>query len=737
MTELDRIYEDIERLLETGTKSDNATSFLKMDAAAESANKNGLTLLGASNSKYICKDSNGNLYFYDTSKHGQENPWVPYDMNKLNKGALKITQPYNPPKEEKGLSVLPKQNTLPAQDSQFKSGVPAVGSNNSTSLIPSNISNSTDIQTLSSELMSYFDRQDTTIWETGEWKNFCDVNEENYYVPRNSQNLVRFSLNTENKVTPKEMHILSENEEQQPTWYNVGEYEPQKGWIQSWPPEPVNSEASNGDKQIIPVTQKEKEKLPDAAAEVLNTDTQLNYRLKAVIDSPDIQKQIDASPNGINFVGLNGDKISLITMAESQVIKEFNIPDFINKFLEAKEFEISSLGSGGQTNLNVFLTPEIQNYLKTKKGNPNITKVMLGKDGLVWLMDDKNNPILLDDMGVNNEIPAKDQQGNSFSVFINNGGAGGGVNGGAVGGITGNVAGTTSNESEPYGEVTQLITRSELVSIKPQIQKKLNNIVDEVDLSSINEAIQKDGYQIEITKLQLSQAVKGTFLEDSKDWKQIKEASETEEKKKDKSEKTETVQTTTGDTEVYVIEEYVLKPIGNQEEVHEVSESAESHFLNVLREAQKLLREDVEPEEVSEDTVEEQDNDTQNEEERLARKNQAIEIVPKVTSYSVASLLNEGGKVSLRIKTKDETTFTGNKKESMSFSFSQGDSNKCGHKVIDEENGIYKGWFTITIIKGNPKETGATKFNRFMNGLTGVANWVNKVQGSGTASQKQ
>ena len=493
MTELDRLYEDIERLLEgEPTRSGNTVEVTpeneeKMVKLAQDTNKNKKTTWQY---RGIGSDSTGQKYIFSKTTPNKQNPklnnksWGYYSLKNGTPHIADyqpnqrptIKQPYNPQNTQKALTLSGTRGLT-----GFKKNSTNISTGNSTFKELSSVFNSsTDMTAAADKAIDFFNNIDNTVWETGEWMKFCDVREDNYYYLKNiTPEIIRFSLNTKNKITPYQLHGAFSNENEETlSWYLVGDYEPGKGWFQVVPIEKIEDKQPTGQTSLPDISEKDivEEDITDEAQEILNTDTQLNYRLKSVIDSPQIQQQIDASPNGINYVGLNGDKISLVTMAESQILKEFNIPDFLLKLMEAKEVEISSLGSGGQTNLNVFLTPEIQEYLKTQKGNPTITKVMLGKDGLVWLMDDKNNPYLLDDMKVNDEVPAKDQQGNSFNVFINNGGAGGQNGNGQGGNGQKEISSDSIANANSNSQISNAITRDELVQVSEKIKGSFDKI---------------------------------------------------------------------------------------------------------------------------------------------------------------------------------------------------------------------------------------------------------------------
>ena len=91
--------------------------------------------------------------------------------------------------------------------------------------------------------------------------------------------------------------------------------------------------------------------------------------------------------------------------------------------------------------------------------------------------------------------------------------------------------------------------------------------------------------------------------------------------------------------------------------------------------------------------------------------------------------LNGSKGLTLSTKTNDKTTFTGRKVEDVQFTFGPGDESKAGFKVLDAEKGLYKGWFTFIVAKGNAQESAGTKFNRFMNRAVGVADVMNKLAG--------
>lgn len=562
------------------------------------------------------------------------------------------------------------------------------------------------------------------FWTSGKWKDQCNENQDGYFYLKNNPN-ARIKALDPDKILPKEGHLkLTEND-----WYLVEEFQDGK-WI------PVKKTLLRDVPGQIP---------PEAEA-VLNTNTQLNYRLKSVIDSPDIQKQIDASPNGINYVGLNGDKISLITMGES-LDSPIEIPSFLlKKLTEAKEVEISSIGAGGQTNLNVFLTPEIQEYLKSQKGNPNITKVMLGKDGLVWLMDDKNNPYLLNDMKVNDNVPAKDQEGNSVNVFINNGGAGNNGNG-ENGQSSENQASEVQGNNGPEGrEIGHSVTMTDLNALAGPINSKLSKLKEPLS-KSISESLKKslgENYICKFTELKLGKVLEGTYLNESK----MHEASDNP-KKEEKEEKETAVpkKETSGDCEVYVMEEF---SIGS-----ELKESTEKELDKILREALEIIRfkesdditeekpdntdvEDSNPEsskssEVSENENENEDDQNTSEENKDddSKMKEAVTNIQTLSEKSIIDALNKAGSgiTSLSNKTKDEGTFTGNSKQITSFSYAPGQESRTGFEATGENNGVYsfKSWFTIIIKKGNSKDSFGTGLNRFGQMLTGIGDMSAKL----------
>ena len=583
------------------------------------------------------------------------------------------------------------------------------------------------------------------FWTSGQWKNQCNENQDGYFYLKNNPN-ARVKALDPDKILPKEGHLkLTEND-----WYLVEEFQDGK-WI------PVKKTLIRDVPGQIP---------PEAEA-VLNTNTQLNYRLKSVIDSPDIQKQIDASPNGINYVGLNGDKISLITMGES-LNSPIEIPSFLlNKLTEAKEVEISSLGAGGQTNLNVFLTPEIQEYLKSQKGNPNITKVMLGKDGLVWLMDDKNNPYLLNDMKVNDNVPAKDQKDNSVNVFINNGGAGNNGNGGNGQNANADGDGNGNGGDGPSGEATGIVSRAEILAIKNTMAERVKNAVDSIKLDEVNNALKEYNTQINFTQLQLSKPLNGTYINDNNDWQSFKivEANEkgAQEQKAEKKEETTPQQTTNGDPENYIIGKFTLTPIegedktqqdaqqsggteeattaptapesNGEEPTQDTQSNKRNNWEDVLRETQELLKrikeEEGEPEaEEGADDAAESDEEQKKaeaeakkkEEEKAAKLKECFTLSLEKASEAVAQAL---GTIKLQRKTNDQTTFTGRKTEETVFSFTPGQQKNFGWKKLDDKT--FKCWFSVMIIKNGTTDTTGTKFNRVMNKVAGVANAVNKL----------
>ena len=577
------------------------------------------------------------------------------------------------------------------------------------------------------------------FWTSGQWKNQCNENQDGYFYLKNNPN-ARVKALDPDKILPKEGHLkLTEND-----WYLVEEFQDGK-WM------PVKKTLLRDVPGQIP---------PEAEA-VLNTNTQLNYRLKSVIDSPDIQKQIDASPNGINYVGLNGDKISLITMGES-LNSPIEIPSFLlKKLTEAKEVEISSLGAGGQTNLNVFLTPEIQEYLKSQKGNPNITKVMLGKDGLVWLMDDKNNPYLLNDMKVNDNVPAKDQKDNSVNVFINNGGAGNNGNGGNGQNANTNGDGNGNGSDGPSGEATGIVSRAEILAIKNTMAERVKNAVDSIKLDEVNNALKEYNTQINFTQLQLSKPLDGTYINDNSNWQSFKivEANENgaQEQKVEKKEETTPQQTTNGDPENYIIGAFTLTPIEGenetqQDEGQEETPAAETpenngeepaqdtqsnkrnNWEDVLREAQELLKrvreeENPEAEEGAEEAAEsdkEKEKAAAEAKKKEEEKNQVLQKCFMLSLVKASEAVAEAlGTIKLQRKTNDQTTFTGRKTEETVFSFTPGQQKNFGWKKLDDNT--FKCWFSVMIIKNGTTDTTGTKFNRVMNKVAGVANAVNKL----------
>ena len=613
------------------------------------------------------------------------------------------------------------------------------------------------------------------FWDSGYWvsSRAFTKNGDYYYETNNPEKRFRFTADESNpeQIKPVEAQGLdAENK----NWWKLATYkgngqwelldgmekvEDADTWLQNLA---IDLESKVKDLQAkLDAANEQLAKIPKEAEAVLNTNTQLNYRLKSVIDSPDIQKQIDASPNGINYVGLNGDKISLITMGES-LNSPIEIPSFLlKKLTEAKEVEISSLGAGGQTNLNVFLTPEIQEYLKSQKGNPNITKVMLGKDGLVWLMDDKNNPYLLNDMKVNDNVPAKDQKDNSVNVFINNGGAGNNGNGGNSQNANTNGDGNRNGGDGPSGEATGIVSRAEILAIKNTMAERVKNAVSSIKLDEVNNALKEYNTQINFTQLQLSKPLDGTYINDNSDWQSftIKEANEneTQEQKAEKKEETTPQQTPNGDPENYIIGKFTLTPIeeenktqqgegqeetpaaetpenNGEEPAQDTQSNKRNNWEDVLREAQELLkrvREEENPE-AEEDAEEAAESDKEKEKaaaeakKKEEEKNQVLQKCFMLSLVKASEAVAEAlGTIKLQRKTNDQTTFTGRKTEETVFSFTPGQQKNFGWKKLDDNT--FKCWFSVMIIKNGTTDTAGTKFNRVMNKVAGVANAVNKL----------
>jgi hypothetical protein len=745
MNELDRIYEEIERLLEAKDVLYNATenSEINKDLIDKLENnfnckfdyigKNGQVVFKDNNtneSRPLKKDDRGYIIAqkYNTNKGQQhipekdENATSSFMNNVL--GQTSPTTPEPAPAEEKSLT-LSNGTSLAAKE---QSGVPAVNDAYQTEYEVVNNSEES-----SEKGISALNSVPSNSWEDGTWKNLCNKEKDGYYY-LNDDAGARILADSQD-FKPSEAQQINKKNSQ---WYSLYKYN--NGQWQKTEPTLVN----NGNKSILnPDDIVEQEEIPDAAAEVLNTNTQLNYRLKAVIDSPDIQKQIDDSPNGINYVGLNGDKISLITVTEKfSIPKELNIPGFLSRIIESKEAEISSIGAGGQTNLNVFLTPEIQKYLQSK-GNPTITKVMLGKDGLVWLMDDKNNPILLDDMGVNNDVATKGQEGNSVNVFINNGGAGNNGNG-ENGQSSENQASEVQGNNGPEGrEIGHSVTMTDLNALAGPINSKLSNLK-----KSLSESVSKSlgNYKCEFTELKLGKVLEGTYLNESK----IHEASDNP-KKEEKEEKGTAVpkKETSGDCEVYVMGEFNIRS-------NELTESTEKELDKILNEALETIRfkesdditeeksdntdvegsdtESSESSEVSENKNEDDQNTTEEPEENKDDDSKIEETVTNILTLSEKSIidaLNKAGNgiTSLSNKTKDEGTFTGNSKQITSFSYAPGQESRTGFEATGENNGVYsfKSWFTIIIKKGNSKDSFGTGLNKFGQMLTGIGDMSAKL----------
>ena len=633
------------------------------------------------------------------------------------------------------------------------------------------------------------------FWDSGYWvsSRAFTKNGDYYYETNNPEKRFRFTADESNpeQIKPVEAQGLdAENK----NWWKLAVYkgngqwelldgmekvEDADTWLQNLA---IDLESQVKDLQAkLDAANKQLAEIPKEAQVALNTNTQLNYRLKSVIDSPDIQKQIDASPNGINYVGLNGDKISLITMGESLDLP-IEIPSFLlNKLTEAKEVEISSLGAGGQTNLNVFLTPEIQEYLKSQKGNPNITKVMLGKDGLVWLMDDKNNPYLLNDMKVNDNVPAKDQEGNSVNVFINNGGAGNNGNGGNGQNANTNGDGNGNGGDGPSGEATGIVSRAEILAIKNTMAERVKNAVSSIKLDEVNNALKEYNAQINFTQLQLGKPLDGTYINDNSNWQSFKivEANENgaQEQKAEKKEEVTPQQTTNGDPENYIIGAFTLTPIegenktqqdedqgeetpvtetpksNGEEPTQDTQSNKRNNWEDVLREAQELLkriREDEEGEEEKEgDPKAEEDADDaaqedeekkkteaeakKKEEEKAAKLKECFMLSLVKASEAVAEAL---GTITLKTTSEDNTTsavnktLTGRKAEKTVFSFAPGQQKNFGWKKLDDNT--FKCWFSVMIIKGTSKETAGTALNRVLNIATGLGGALDNLAHNNT-----
>lgn len=438
-----------------------------------------------------------------------------------------------------------------------------------------------------------------------------------------------------------------------------------------------------------------------------NNSVNLNHRFNDVIESPQIQAEINKEQEPITSIeisdgGNNQQKISIMGEKYSTPIE---IPEFISRYFEAKE--LSSLNAGNSTSLNPYFSKEIQTQLASQ--GKEITKLLLSTDGEVLFLDKTGRQIMIDKP---EEHPEKEGE-------------------------------TSQNDPNNGREISHAVTVTELNALAGPINSKLSNLK-----KSLSESISKSlgNYKCEFTELKLGKVLEGTYLNESK----IHEASDNP-KKEEKEEKETAVpkKETSGDCEVYVMGEFNIRS-------NELTESTEKELDKILNEALETIRfkesdditeeksdntdvegsdsESPESSEVSENKNEGDQNTTEEPEENKDDDSKMEETVTNILTLSEKSIidaLNKAGNgiTSLSNKTKDEGTFTGNSKQITSFSYAPGQESRTGFEATGENNGVYsfKSWFTIIIKKGNSKDSFGTGLNKFGQMLTGIGDMSAKL----------
>lgn len=448
--------------------------------------------------------------------------------------------------------------------------------------------------------------------------------------------------------------------------YDVNELKSAPSIVDSWkfPADPTPEPEPEPESEPEPVVE-EDETEEDETAPVnnpnLNNNININNRFNDVIDNPQIQNEVSKASGPISGIEIKQDTTDnqqKIFFIYENIKSPIELPDFIKKFMEAKE--IPTLNAGASTSLNPYFSKEIRDSLAAK--GIEITKVLLSTDGQVLFLDKRGVQIMVDK-------PEEHQGENAKEKSISDSAA-----------------------------ISKPVTLTELVELEKKINNNLNagttfkniekKLIDTINKLFGNEA----GKNSTLSAFKVGNYIEGTVLNEAKP---IETTEKDKEKDKEKEDKKETPKVK-GNCEVYINGEFSFNlPVSATNE----NTNLEKSITEIIKEIQR----------------------------------------------GVVSELNSSI-IELVTKTKNENTFTGNQKQRTKFNFLPGNEQRIKFNIQEkkeetegtEENKpttiICTIQFTIIIKKDNPKDTFGTKFNKVLQGVTGVADMANRLALNGKNS---
>lgn len=385
MNELDKIYEEIERLLEINQSkswsSSSNSKFIDENTALEKANEEGLSYLGRggeSGGQYLAtNDPNSQkvTHHYNTTYK----KYVPYYKGDT---IPEVKYPYKG--EQPEIQEQPVAEAPVTPEKQSVSGQPAAAPAAEQPAAKKAVEQP-DAQTVTPNEVHPASKDDAP--EEVDAPAESDAPEE---VDAPVEEPVEESVEEPVETVVKDTSEVSKGE----------------------PIESDAPKAENVEKEDTP--QDEQAKQPEIGSG--NTELNNNNRFKDVIDNPAIAKAIDAAQKPIQSIDFvtsqNGNQVVL--MGES-LESPIEVPYFISRFMESEAIG-APLEAGKATSLNAFMTSDVRAQLE--KAGKSVTKIFLDSDGKAWFLDDKGSPVMLDKP--EEHAAEKEKQDNTSNSQISN-----------------------------------------------------------------------------------------------------------------------------------------------------------------------------------------------------------------------------------------------------------------------------------------------------------------------------